>query len=295
MRVFFDTNDTLWDHTRINFPLILRKQDCRIRYYNSKRLLIVRSCFVIFLLEHFFSSEVNLKISLKSTEIMQNTKTLLMNFSYTGCKSRIRKMVEVKIWKEPMLVLKQTIPQQKALDFSFNLAPWKWAWHYHEAVTPSRRRTTFFTLRGTMLFAARGRSALLIKPRPFLGSQIKAEIKGFLLMYCLFLYYLWFFQNIEKGWRKIFEIRLFPQFLKMTKIIKKYFLQPFSIFWKNHCYYRDKHYISRKLLILAIWSQKEKGVAVSWECHAHLAQKAFIVDFLQVRKWFLTLCLLGDL
>ena len=41
----------------------------------------------------------------------------------TGCKSRIRKMVEVKTWKEPMLVLKQTIPQQKALDFSFNLAP----------------------------------------------------------------------------------------------------------------------------------------------------------------------------
>ena len=41
--------------------------------------------------------------------------------------------------------------------------------------------------------------------RPFLGCQIKAEIKGFLLMYRLFLYYQWFSQNIEKGWKKIFE------------------------------------------------------------------------------------------
>ena len=53
-----------------------------------------------------------------------------------------------------------------------------------------------------MLFAAGGRGGLLVKPCPLLRSQIKAEIKGFLLMYCLFLYYLWFIQNIEKGWRK---------------------------------------------------------------------------------------------
>ena len=58
----------------------------------------------------------------------------------------------------------------------------------------------------------------------------KADYQSFLLRYLLFLYQQWFFQNIEKGWRKIFEIRLFPQFLKMTKIIKIYFLQPFSIF-----------------------------------------------------------------
>jgi hypothetical protein len=41
----------------------------------------------------------------------------------TGCKSIFRKIFEFKIWKEPMLVVKQTIPQQKALDLSFNLAP----------------------------------------------------------------------------------------------------------------------------------------------------------------------------
>ena len=39
-------------------------------------------------------------------------------------------------------------------------------------------------------------------------------------MYRLFLYYQWFFQNIEKGWRKILEKRLFPHFLNMAKIIK---------------------------------------------------------------------------
>jgi hypothetical protein len=48
-------------------------------------------------------------------------------------------MFEFKIWKEPMLVLKQTIHQQKALDLSFNLTPQKWAWHYQGAATPSRR------------------------------------------------------------------------------------------------------------------------------------------------------------
>ena len=71
-----------------------------------------------------------------------------------------------------------------------------------------------------MLFTARGCGGLLIMPRPLSGCQIKAEIKGFLLMYHLFLYYQWFSQNIEKGWRKIFEKRLFPRYLKMTKIIK---------------------------------------------------------------------------
>ena len=39
-----------------------------------------------------------------------------------------------------------------------------------------------------MLFAASGCGALLIMPRPLLGCQIEAEIKGFQLMYCLFLY-----------------------------------------------------------------------------------------------------------
>jgi len=83
------------------------------------------------------------------------------------------------------------------------------------------RKRTFFTPRPPMLFAARGRGALLIGPRPLSGCQIKAEIMGCLLMYRLFLYWQWFFQNIEKGWRKIFEKDYFRDFLKMMKFTKK--------------------------------------------------------------------------
>ena len=43
------------------------------------------------------------------------------------------------IVKEPLLVQKQTLHLQKALDLSFNLAPQKWAWQYQEGATPSRR------------------------------------------------------------------------------------------------------------------------------------------------------------
>ena len=73
-----------------------------------------------------------------------------------------------------------------------------------------------------MLFAAGERGGLLVKPRPLSGNQIKAEIKGFPMMYHLFLYYLWFFQNIEKGWRKIFEKDYFRNFLKMMKFENTY-------------------------------------------------------------------------
>ena len=38
-----------------------------------------------------------------------------------------------------MLVQKQTIHQQKALDLSFNLTSQNWAWHYQEGATPTRR------------------------------------------------------------------------------------------------------------------------------------------------------------
>ena len=41
----------------------------------------------------------------------------------TGCNSGKWKKVQTNILKDPLLVLKQTIPQQKALDLSFNLTP----------------------------------------------------------------------------------------------------------------------------------------------------------------------------
>ena len=52
---------------------------------------------------------------------------------------------------------------------------------------PHRRQEVKNPPRGPMLFAARGRDALLMMPRPLSRCQIKAEIKGFLLMYRLFL------------------------------------------------------------------------------------------------------------
>ena len=91
-------------------------------------------------------------------------------------------------WTKRNIHKQKKILQQKVLDLSFDLAPWKWMWHYHEAATPSCPRITFFTPRWPTLIAARGLGALLIKPRPLLGCQIKAEIKGFLLRYCLFLF-----------------------------------------------------------------------------------------------------------
>ena len=50
-----------------------------------------------------------------------------------------------------------------------------------------------------MLFTASRRGLVLRMPRPLLGCQMKAEIKGFQLVYRLFLYQRWIFQNFEKG------------------------------------------------------------------------------------------------
>ena len=119
------------------------------------------------------------------------------NISGTGCASHFENLTNYKIVKEPLLVLKQTIPQQKALDLSFNLAPWKWAWHYHEAATPSRREKHRCAWGKKSYFRAGGSSSLMIMPRPHSGCQIKAEIKGFLLRHYLFQCKHWFLPNFE--------------------------------------------------------------------------------------------------
>ena len=41
----------------------------------------------------------------------------------TGCASHFGNLTNFKILKEPLLLQKQAIPQQKALDLSFNLTP----------------------------------------------------------------------------------------------------------------------------------------------------------------------------
>ena len=148
----------------------------------------------------------------------------------TGCNSGKWKKVQANILKELLVLMKQTIPQQKSLDLSFNLEPWKWAWHYNGAAKPSCPKRSQKPSMPTMLFTARSCGALLIMPRPLLGCQITAEIKGFLLMYHLFMYYYkWFFQNNEKGWRKMFEKYYFRDFLKWWNLQKKTLNEPLLI------------------------------------------------------------------
>ena len=43
--------------------------------------------------------------------------------SYTGCVRQKENPTDFKIVKEPLLELKQTIPQKKALVFSFKMTP----------------------------------------------------------------------------------------------------------------------------------------------------------------------------
>ena len=84
------------------------------------------------------------------------------------------------------------------------------------------------------------------------------------------------FHNIEKDWRKFFEIRLF---LKMTKIIEIFPLAFFSVFWNNQCLCRNKRYISRKPLISALIWHLKVGLALSWGRHTLSPQNAYFVEF----------------
>jgi hypothetical protein len=92
------------------------------------------------------------------------------------------------ILKEPLLVQKQTIHQQKALDLSFLETENLRAWYYQEDATPARREKHRWAWGKKSSFTASHRHALLIMPRPFSGCHMKAEIKGFLLVYRLFQY-----------------------------------------------------------------------------------------------------------
>ena len=112
--------------------------------------------------------------------------------------------VSFNILKETMLVQKQLIHQKKALDLSFNFAPWNWAWHYQKCATASHRKKHRFAW-GKKSYSRTGeRGSLMVMPYPLLGCQIKAEIKDFLLKYCLFQYKYWFFPN--------FELKDFPEY-----------------------------------------------------------------------------------
>ena len=89
------------------------------------------------------------------------------------------------ILKEPLLVQKQTLHQQKALDISFNLAPWKWAWHYQEGATPPRRKKHILLIfygrvEGFWLFAFYDISRRpLLSYSHFQGVKLKLRSRAF--------------------------------------------------------------------------------------------------------------------
>ena len=85
---------------------------------------------------------------------------------YTGCNSIFRKIFEFKIWKEPMLVLKQTIPQKKALILSFLETETLRLWHYQESATPTCHKKHRWAWCKKSFSTASRRGALLIMPRP---------------------------------------------------------------------------------------------------------------------------------
>ena len=77
-------------------------------------------------------------------------------------------------------------------------------WHGQEGATLSRCEKHRSVWGKKSYFRAGGRGSLMVMPYPLLGCQIKAEIKDFLLKYCLFQYKYWFFPN--------FELKDFPEY-----------------------------------------------------------------------------------
>ena len=130
--------------------------------------------------------------------------------------------------KEPVLVQKQTIHEQKALDLGFNLTPWKWVWHDQEGATPSRRKKHRSARCKKSYSTAEGRGSLLIMPRPLSVCQIKAEIQGFLLMYRLFLYNNGSFRILKKAGENFSKKIISAISVKMMKFQKKYALVFFN-------------------------------------------------------------------
>ena len=105
----------------------------------------------------------------------------------TGCGSHFENPTNFKILKESLVVQKQALHQQKALDLSY-LEPEGQgrgiimrAWQCHWTKETKNLHAPVKNQQN-ILFSAGRRGSLLMMPRPFLVWQIIAEIKGFLLM-----------------------------------------------------------------------------------------------------------------
>ena len=125
------------------------------------------------------------------------------------------------ILKEPLLVQKQTIHQQKALDFSFNLTPWKWAWHDQEGTTPPCREKHRWARRAFDFFYGRrawqphdNATPTFRVPNISWDQGLSAEV-SFVSVLSMALSEYW--KRLEENFRK----RLFPRFPINNEIYKK--------------------------------------------------------------------------
>ena len=113
-----------------------------------------------------------------------------------------------------------------------------------------------------------------------LDQELSADV-SFVSVLAMFLSEYW------KRLEEIFFIIFYICRNRGNNLFSKIFLQPFSIFWKNHKEYRNKRYISGKPLISALFWHPEKGRGSTRKPSRPLAVKS-----MGAREGFLTLCLL---
>ena len=91
-------------------------------------------------------------------------------------------------------------------------------------------------------------------------------------------------KTLEENFRK----KIISAISQNDENYKKYFLQRFSIFWKNHYYYRNKRYISRKPWISALIWHPKSGRGPIRRAPRPLAAKSIFCWILWPRGGFFT-------
>ena len=126
---------------------------------------------------------------------------------------------------------------EESPNISFKMTSWKWVWHYHGSMMLNCHKKTILTPRPPILFVSRGCDALLIMPRPqtFSLQKTKYQTEVSEVSFVSLLFSNGSFRLLKKVGGNFSKCYYIHNFLKMMKFPKKYFLQPFSIFWNNYC------------------------------------------------------------
>ena len=114
-------------------------------------------------------------------------KTLRELLQLQGVKGESGKSLSSKFGQNQCLYYNKQYISRKPLISAFIWHPESGRGNIRRAWPCHRRQRVKNPSRAPMLFAARERGGLLVMPRPLSGCQMKAEIQGFLLIYCLFL------------------------------------------------------------------------------------------------------------